>query len=71
VDFFWPSQNLVVETDGADYHDHAIARRRDAKRDAYLQDRDLTVVRVPEDELPEAPATVGRVLSRPAWRRAS
>jgi hypothetical protein len=71
VDFFWPSHNLVVETDGADYHDHAIARRRDAKRDAYLQDRGLTVVRVPEDELPEAPATLARVLSRPAWRRAS
>jgi hypothetical protein len=71
VDFFWPSHNLVVETDGADYHDHAIARRRDAKRDAYLEDRGLTVVRVPEDELPEAPATLARVLSRPTWRRAS
>jgi Protein of unknown function (DUF559)/Transcriptional regulator, AbiEi antitoxin len=71
VDFFWPSHNLVVETDGADYHDHAIARRRDAKRDGYLQDRGLTVVRVPEDELPEAPATLARVLRRPAWRRAS
>jgi hypothetical protein len=71
VDFYWPSHTLVVETDGADYHDHAIAQRRDAKRDAYLHDRGLTVLRVPEDELPDAAATVARFLSRPAWRRAS
>jgi hypothetical protein len=71
ADFFWPSHDLVVETDGADYHDHAIAQRRDTKRDAYLQRRGISVLRVPEDELPDAPATVARVLSRPAWRRAS
>jgi hypothetical protein len=71
ADFFWPSHNLVVETDGADYHDHVIAQRRDTKRDAYLQRRGIAVLRVPEDELLEAPATVARVLSRPAWRRAS
>ena len=71
ADFFWPSHNLVVETDGDDYHGHVIAMRRDSKRDAYLQRRGFTVLRIPEDELPHAPATVARFLTRPALRTAS
>jgi hypothetical protein len=71
VDFFWPSHNLVVETDGDDYHGHDIAARRDNKRDVYLQLHGCTVVRVPEEELPEAPGTVAAFLSRPASRRAA
>lgn len=70
VDFYWPSHALVVETDGGDYHGHAIATRRDARRDADLRRRGHTVIRVPEDELPDAPATVARFLSRPASRTA-
>ena len=71
VDFFWPSHDLVVETDGERYHGHAIAVRRDTRRDAYLQLRGCVILRVPEEELPGAPATVARFLSRPATRRAS
>jgi hypothetical protein len=71
VDFFWPSHNLVVETDGDDYHGHDIAVRRDSKRDVYLQLHGCTVVRVPEEELPDAPGTVAAFLSRPALRRAA
>jgi len=71
VDFFWPSHNLVVETDGDDYHGHDIAVRRDNKRDVYLQLAGCTVLRVPEDELADSPATVARFLSRPALRTAS
>ena len=70
VDFYWPSHALVVETDGKDYHDHAIATRRDAKRDTELRRRGFTVIRIPEDELPDAPATVARFLSRPVSRTA-
>jgi hypothetical protein len=71
VDFFWPSHNFVVETDGDRYHSHVIAIPRDRGKDAALRLLGCEVLRVPEDELPEAPATVARVLSRPAWRRAS
>jgi hypothetical protein len=71
VDFFWPSHNLVVETDGERYHGHVIAVRRDSKRDVYLQLRGCTILRVPEDELADSPATVARFLSRPALRTAS
>jgi len=71
VDFFWPSHGLVVETDGDRYHDHPLARRRDARKDAALRARGLTVLRVPEADVPEAPAAVAAILSRPASRRAS
>jgi putative AbiEi antitoxin of type IV toxin-antitoxin system/uncharacterized protein DUF559 len=68
VDFHWPSHDLVVETDGARYHDHELARRRDRKRDAELQLRGYTVLRV--DEVDAGVATVARFLSRPATRTA-
>ena len=71
VDFYWPCHNLVVETDGDRYHSHALAIPRDRAKDVALQLLGCTVLRVPEDELPEAPATVARFLSRPALRRAS
>jgi len=70
VDFYWPSHDLVVETDGDRYHDHPIAIRRDRTKDLALRLRGFTVVRIPEEELPDAPATVARLLSRPASRTA-
>jgi very-short-patch-repair endonuclease len=68
VDFYWPSHRLVVETDGARYHDHELARRRDRRRDAELQVRGCTVIRV--DEVEAGVETVARFLSRPATRTA-
>jgi hypothetical protein len=66
VDFYWPSHRLVVETDGARYHDHELARRRDRRRDGELQLRGCSVLRV--DEVDAGLATVARFLSRPASR---
>jgi very-short-patch-repair endonuclease len=68
VDFYWPSHALVVETDGSRYHDHELARRRDRRRDAELQLRGCTVLRV--DDVAAGVATVARALSRPATRTA-
>jgi hypothetical protein len=68
VDFYWPSHHLIVETDGACYHDHELARRRDRRRDAELQLRGCMVLRV--DEVGAGVATVARFLSRPATRTA-
>jgi very-short-patch-repair endonuclease len=70
VDFFWPSHDLVVETDGERYHGHVLAARRDLRQDAELERRGYTVLRVPEEELAGAPAVVARLLSRPATRTA-
>jgi hypothetical protein len=71
VDFFFPSHNLVVETDGDDYHGHVLAQRRDRTKDAELARRGLNLLRVPEDDVDGGVATVERVLSRSALRRAS
>jgi Protein of unknown function (DUF559) len=65
VDFFWPSHDLIVETDGAPYHDHALAHRRDAAKTAYLTSLGYTVERV--RTVDEGLA----ILSGPATRRAS
>jgi very-short-patch-repair endonuclease len=56
-----------VETDGARYHDHAIARRRDAAKTAHLQHLGYTVLRLREVET----TAVARALNRPASRTAS
>ena len=45
-DFRWPSQRLVVEADGAAWHDHRIAREDDAGRQALLEDHGERVIRV-------------------------
>jgi very-short-patch-repair endonuclease len=45
ADFFWPALDLVIETDGAPYHDHALARRRDEQKTAYLRALGYTVHR--------------------------
>lgn len=46
VDFFWPSHNLVIETDGNRYHDHVLARRRDGAKTAHLRALGYRVERV-------------------------
>jgi hypothetical protein len=62
VDFCWPEQRLIIETDGADYHDHVLAQRRDAQKTAHLRALGYTVARV---------RTVAEGLSALATRRAS
>lgn len=71
VDFAWPEHRLVVETDGARFHDHALARRRDRARDAELQLRGWIVLRAGWEEPDAVAARVARLLSLPASRRAS
>jgi very-short-patch-repair endonuclease len=45
VDFYWPEQTLVVETDGWSTHGHRRAFEDDRARDATLQAHGYTVVR--------------------------
>jgi very-short-patch-repair endonuclease len=70
VDFYWPSHDLVVETDGNRYHEHVLARRRDRRKDAALRARGHAVLRVPEDAIDAGVAEVAKILSRPATRTA-
>jgi hypothetical protein len=49
-DFRWPEQRLVVEADGAAWHDHRLAREDDAERQAILEAAGERVVRVTWDQ---------------------
>ena len=76
VDFAWPEHLLVVETDGARFHDHHARVRADHARDAELQRRGYAVLRFAWQEVTGEPAVVaariaGLLASRPALRRAS
>jgi very-short-patch-repair endonuclease len=75
VDFLWPEQRLVVELDGWRFHDHRIAFERDRIRDAELQLAGYAVVRFTWQRLRDDPAalaaTVARLVTRPASRRAA
>jgi hypothetical protein len=46
LDFYWPAQRLVVETDGDQYHLTPSERERDVVKDAWLQRREHRVLRV-------------------------
>jgi hypothetical protein len=45
-DFRWPERRLVVEADGAAYHDNPLAREDDAERQALLEAHGERVLRV-------------------------
>jgi hypothetical protein len=49
-DFRWPDHQLVIEADGAEWHDHRIAREDDAERQAVLEAHGERVVRVTWDQ---------------------
>src|SRR5829696_5682552 len=45
-DFCWPEQRLVLEADGAAFHDNPVARAEDAERQALLEANGWRVLRV-------------------------
>jgi len=45
-DFRWPEQRLILEADGAAWHDNAIARAEDVERQALLESSGERVIRV-------------------------
>jgi very-short-patch-repair endonuclease len=49
-DFRWPDQRLVLEADGARWHDHRLAREDDRERQAILEAAGERVVRVTWDQ---------------------
>jgi hypothetical protein len=45
-DFRWPAKHLVIEADGAAWHDHKIAREDDAERQALLEAHGERLLRI-------------------------
>jgi Transcriptional regulator, AbiEi antitoxin/Protein of unknown function (DUF559) len=58
VDFFWPEQRLVVETDSWDYHRGSVSFEDDHDRDLELRARGFTIRRYTGDQLEAAPQAV-------------
>jgi hypothetical protein len=56
VDFLWREQRVVVEVDGAKYHETGWQRHRDAHRDSLLTANRYGHTRVSEAELDTTPA---------------
>ena len=60
-DFRWPERYLVIEADGAAWHDNQLAREDDAERQALLEAHGERVLRVTWDQ---AIARPGETLAR-------
>jgi very-short-patch-repair endonuclease len=54
-DFRWPARRLIVEADGAAWHDHRVAREDDAERQALLERHGERVLRVTWEQAVAAP----------------
>lgn len=71
-DFRWPEQGLVVEADGAAWHDNQLARKDDAERQALLEAHGERVVRVTWDQTIARPGqTLARIRAAGAPRAAT
>jgi very-short-patch-repair endonuclease len=69
-DFRWPAQRLVVEADGAAWHDHRFAREDDAERQALLERHGERVLRVTWSQAVARPhETVARLRAAGVPRR--
>jgi very-short-patch-repair endonuclease len=64
VDFCWPEQRLIVETDGHRHHGTRAAFERDRERDALLTALGWRVVRITHRRLAREPREVGGLLER-------
>jgi hypothetical protein len=68
-DFRWPETKLVVEADGAAWHDNKLAREDDAERQALLEQHGHHVLRVTWDQAVQKPAQTARRVLRAAASR--
>ena len=64
VDFLWPEQRLVVEADGAGFHDNPVAFERDRRRDRALQLNGYRVVRFTHRQIEREPDAVVTAIRR-------
>jgi very-short-patch-repair endonuclease len=61
-DFRWPDQRLVIEADGAAWHDHRLAREDDADRQALLEAHGEQVLRITRHQVVSEPdRTLARI----------
>jgi hypothetical protein len=64
VDFLWPAERVVVETDGYAYHGDRVAFEVDRERDVQLEEAGYRVLRATWRMLDRAPGRFMRLLDR-------
>jgi very-short-patch-repair endonuclease len=64
VDFPWPEDRLVVETDGRSFHDNPAAFERDRSRDRALHLAGYRVVRFTHTQIEKEPGAVITAIRR-------
>jgi len=69
VDFLWPAQRLIVETDGSAAHSRRTTIERDHERDAHLRDHDYTVLRFTYRQVTEKPGWIAASVRRELAKR--
>jgi very-short-patch-repair endonuclease len=62
VDFHWPAQRLIIETDGGAVHGHALAFHQDRRRDLDLELAGWHVLRVTWRQVVDEPGRVTMLL---------
>jgi hypothetical protein len=70
-DFCWPREHLIVEADGAAWHDNRIAREDDAERQALLEADGERVIRLTWDRRWGAPPRSSNGFAPPALLRST
>jgi len=61
VDFLWREARLVIEVDSYTWHSSSRAFKRDRRKDAFLADRGLTVVRVTWEMMDQPLPLIARI----------
>jgi very-short-patch-repair endonuclease len=61
VDFLWREARLVIEVDSYTWHSSSRAFSRDRRKDAFLADRGLTVVRVTWEMMDQPLPLIARI----------
>jgi very-short-patch-repair endonuclease len=64
VDLLWPAASLVIEVDSYQWHSGPRAFKRDRRKDAYLKDHGLDVLRVTSEMIDEPLPLVARIARR-------
>lgn len=64
VDFLWPAQKVVIETDGRHVHDNPVGFERDRLRDRALQMDGYRVVRFTHSQVSREPKAVASAIRR-------
>ena len=66
VDFYCPSEQLAIELDGA-CHDDALRSEYDAEREAYLEAKDIRVIRFENKQVFENEEGVLQYIEEQFW----